>query len=65
MDQLGNQTNRFIGLCLPKQQFGYFALFVSNLGHSESKLHSICFFWIPDSVRKVIKSFEIFSQPDG
>ena len=41
---VGKPNSRFIGLCLPKQQFGYFALFVSVLGHSESELHSICFF---------------------
>ena len=41
---LGNRTSRFIGLCLSEQKFGYFALFVSILGHSKSKLYSICFF---------------------
>ena len=30
------------------------------LGHSESELHSV---WISDFVRKVLKFFEIFSQP--
>ena len=65
MDHLGNQTNRFIGFCLPEQQFGYFALFVSDLSYLESELHSVYFFWIPDSVSKVLKSFEIFSQPAG
>ena len=38
---------------------------MSVLGHSESEVHFVClfFFWIPDSVRKVLKFFEIFSQP--
>ena len=44
MDNLGNRTSRFVGLCLPKQQFGYFALFVSVLGHSELELHFVYFF---------------------
>ena len=43
MDQLGNQTIRFIGLCFSELQFGYLALFVSVLGHSELELHSVCF----------------------
>ena len=38
MDRLGNRTNRFIGFYLPEWQFGYFALFVLVLGHSESEL---------------------------
>ena len=44
LDLLGNRTSRFIGFCLPEQQFGYFSLFVSVLGHSELELHSVCFF---------------------
>ena len=36
MDWLGNRTSRFIGLGFPERQFGYFALFVLVLGHSES-----------------------------
>ena len=44
---------------------GYFALFVSDLCHSESELHSIYFFWIPDFVRKVVTGIAIFSQLDG
>ena len=36
-----------------------------NLGHSESKLYSFYFFWILGSMRKVLTSFEIFSQPAG
>ena len=43
MDWLGNQTNRFIGLGFQEQQFGYFALFVLVLGHSESELHYVYF----------------------
>ena len=35
------------------------------LGHSEPKLHSVCFFFIPNFLRKVLTIFEIFSQPDG
>ena len=65
MDWLGNQTSRFIGFYLPEQWFGYFALFVSILFHSDLELHSVFFFWIPESLRKVLKFFEIFSQPCG
>ena len=36
---------------------------MSDLGHLKSELHSVYFFWIPGSVRKVIKNFENFSQP--
>ena len=42
MDRLGNRTIRFIRFGLPERQFGYFALFVLVLGHSESELHSVC-----------------------
>ena len=61
LDWLGNRTNRFIRFCFHEQQFGYFALFVSVLGHLKLELHSVCFFWIPDSMRKVLTSFNIFS----
>ena len=44
MDWLGNRIGRFIGLCSPEQQFGYFSLFASVLGNSELELHSVCFF---------------------
>ena len=44
MARLGNRTIRFIGLGLPERQFGFFALFVFVLGHSESELHSVCLF---------------------
>ena len=44
MDRLGNRTRRFIGFYLSEQQFGYFALFVSVIGHLESELHFVCFF---------------------
>ena len=47
MDRLGNRTSWFIGFCFPEQQFGYFALFVSDLSHSELELHSICFAGFP------------------
>ena len=40
---VGNQTNRFIRLGFPEQQFGYFAFFVLVLGHSESELYSVYF----------------------
>ena len=52
----------FFALVVCRLALGYFSLFVSDLSHSESELHSI-FCWIPDSVRKVMKNFEIFSQP--
>ena len=35
---------------------------MSVLSHSESNLYSIYFFWIPDSLRKVLTNFEILSQ---
>ena len=34
----------FFAFVVCKLVFGYFALFVSDLGHSESELHSVCFF---------------------
>ena len=37
---------------------------MSVLGHLKSELHFVCFFWIPDYVRKVLENFENFSQPD-
>ena len=40
---LGNRTSRFIGLCFPERQFGYFSFFVLVLGDSESGLHSVYF----------------------
>ena len=36
---------------------------MSVLSHSESKLYSICFFWISDSMRNILTNFENFSQP--
>ena len=33
------------------------------LSHSELDLYSVCFFSIPDSLRKVLKNFESLSQP--
>ena len=38
---VGNRTSRFIGFSLPEQKFGYFALFVLVLGHSELELHLV------------------------
>ena len=35
---------------------------MSVLSHSESDLYSVCFFWIPDSLRKVLTNFESLSQ---
>ena len=43
MDWVGNRISRFIGLGFPERQFGYFAVFVLVLGHSESELHSVYF----------------------
>ena len=60
MDQLGKQASRFIGLCLPERKFGYLALFVLVLNHSEFELALRLSCWIPDSMRKVLTSFEIF-----
>ena len=38
---------------------------MSVLNHSELELYSVCFFfWILDSVRKIMKFFENYSQPD-
>ena len=55
----------FFAFVVCRLVLGYFALFVSDLGHLESELHSVCFFWIYDFVSKVLKNFEIFSQPAG
>ena len=37
---------------------------MSVLSHSDLELYSIYFFWIPYYVRKILKFFENFSQPD-
>ena len=63
MDRLENRTIQFIGVCLPEQQFWYFSLLVLILTHSESELHSVYCFFIPDYVRKVVINFENISQP--
>ena len=55
----------FFAFIVCRLVLGYFALFLSDLSHSELELHSVCFFWIPDSVRKVLTSFKIFSQLNG
>ena len=36
---------------------------MSILSHSKLELYSICFFFISDSVRKILKKFKSFSQP--
>ena len=36
---------------------------MSVLSHSESDLFSV-FFWIPDSLKKVLTNLESLSQPD-
>ena len=36
---------------------------MSVLSHSELVFYLICFFWIPDSQRKVLKIFDSLSQP--
>ena len=63
MNWLGNQISQFIEFSLLEHQFGSLVSFMSALSHSESYLWSICFFWIPDSLRKVLKNFESLSQP--
>ena len=35
---------------------------MSVLNHSELELYYVCFFWIPDSMRKIMKIFENYSQ---
>ena len=42
MDLLENRTIRFIGFSFLGWQFGYYALFVLVLGHSELELHYVC-----------------------
>ena len=64
MNWLGNQINRFTEFSLLEQQFGSLVPFVSVLSHSESVFYSVYFFWISDSLRKVLKNFESLSQPD-
>ena len=36
---------------------------MSVLSHSELELYSVCFFWIPDFVRNILKNFENCSEP--
>ena len=64
MNQLENWINRFIKLCFQEQQLRHSASFVSILSHSESELYSVCFFWITNSVRKILKNFESCSRSD-
>ena len=64
MDWVGNRISRLIGLGFPERQFGYFALFVLVLGHSESELHSV-YFIRSDSERNFLKNFQNFSQSFG
>ena len=54
----------FFAFVVCRLVLGYFALFVSDLSHSEWNCTPFTF-WIPDSVRKVLKNSEIFSQPAG
>ena len=63
LNWLGNQIIRFIEFSLLEHQFGSLPSFVSVLSHSELVFYLICFFWIPDSQRKVLKIFESLSQP--
>ena len=65
MNWLGNQFSRFTEFSLLEQQFRSLVPFVSILSHLELDLYSVCFFWIPNSLRKVRKNFESLSQPDG
>ena len=63
LNWLGNQISRFTEFSLLEHRFGSLAPFVLVLSHSESDLYSIFFFfWIPDSLRKVLKNFESLSQ---
>ena len=55
----------FFAFVVCRLVLGYFALFVSDLSHSESELHSVYFFGFLTFLTKVLKNFEIFSQPDG
>ena len=63
MNWLENQISQFTEFSLMKQQFGSLAPFVLVLSHSELVLYLICFFWILDCYRKVLKYFESLSQP--
>ena len=63
MNWLGNQISRFSEFSLLEQHFGSLASFVSVLSHSELDLYSVYFFWILDSLRKVLKNFKSLSQP--
>ena len=62
MNWLGNQINRFTEFSLLKQQFGSLVSFVSVLSHSELVFYLVCFFWIPESLRKVLINFKSLSQ---
>ena len=64
MNWLRNKISRFTEFNLLKQQFRSLASFVSVLSHSKLVFYLICFFWILDSQRKVLKIFESLSQPD-
>ena len=63
MNWLGNQISRFTEFSLLEQQFRSSAPFVSVLSHLELVFYLIYFFWIFDSLRKVLTNFESLSQP--
>ena len=64
MNRLGNRNSRFI-------RFGFLKIAIWVLCFVCVDFHSFgvkialrLFFWIPDSMGKVLKNFENFSQPD-
>ena len=64
MDWFENQINRFIQIRFSGK--AVCVVFVVLVGSHSSKLrinHRL-FFYIPNSFRKVLKTFEILSQPD-
>ena len=62
IDWLGNRIIRFIRFCFQEQQLEYFALFGPVPTHLELESYTVAFFWVPYSLRNVLKKLYIFSQ---
>ena len=62
MNQLGNQTSRFIRFSLPEIAVWVLCFVCINSHSFEVRIVLRLFLWIPNSARKVIKNFENCSQ---
>ena len=62
---LGNRINRIIRFSLLEKAVWVLCLFCVSSQSFEVGLVLGLFFWIPDSLRKVLTNFETLSQSDG